>query len=474
MAASRSPSARLPGASSVTAVNRTAVFWILTGALLMMSIDTTIVATALHALQDGLHTTVNWAAWTITAYLFGYVLMLSVTGKLGERYGSRRVFLVSVAVFTAASLGCGLVDSIYALIPLRALQAMGGAAFTPLSTAIAVEHFGDARDRAVSLFGSFFPIGAMIGPIFGGLFVEYWSWRGVFFVNVPVGVLVFALAWRYIPRDTRHTPHTPHRRSAMDPLGMLYLGVGLLGVMLAAGALGENGLRPWSAVLDLPLLAAFAGFSLFARHVRRVRRPFIPPRLIWGRGFGVVNFINGLYTGGSYGSVALIPLYAANRYHVGALDAGTLLTAEGVAVIGTSIACAFALRRTGYRLPMVVGNAVVIVGMLLLALTPRAGLTPYLWLALAAFVVGVGYGVTNPASRNAGLQLAPRHAAAIAALRSMCLQIGSILTISIGTAVVAASAHPGTAQAWFYALLGVLFVFALPVIRRVPDHRGSW
>ncbi|MGH7079125.1 MAG: MFS transporter, partial [Acetobacteraceae bacterium] len=161
---------------------RPLVFTIVALALMMMSLDGTIVATVLHSLQHELRTSVNWAGWTITGYSFGFVLMLPVSGNLSERFGRRRVFLASVVVFTAASLCCGLADNIFVLIALRALQAAGGAGFTPSATGIIVDHFGEARDRAVSLFGSIFPVGSMIGPIFGGLFVSYWTWRGAFFV----------------------------------------------------------------------------------------------------------------------------------------------------------------------------------------------------------------------------------------------------------------------------------------------------
>ncbi|MGH8600097.1 MAG: MFS transporter, partial [Burkholderiales bacterium] len=190
-------------------IRRVPVFTTVALALLMMSVDSTIVATALHALQHGLQTSINWAGWTITAYSFGFVVMLPISGKLSERYGRRRVFLGSVVTFTVASLCCGLVDNIFALIALRAVQAAGGAGFTPSATGIVVDYFGDARDRAVSLFGSIFPIGAMIGPIFGGLFVSYWTWRGVFFVNVPIGIAIIVMALRYIPRD-RPRVRKPH------------------------------------------------------------------------------------------------------------------------------------------------------------------------------------------------------------------------------------------------------------------------
>src|SRR6185312_9498109 len=212
------------------------VFTVVALALLMMSIDSTIVATALHSLRRGLHTSIDWAGWTITAYSLGFVVVLPISGKLSEQYGARRVFLVSIIAFTLASLCCGLADNIYVLIALRGLQAAGGAGFTPSATEIIVDHFGDARDRAVSLFGSIFSIGAMIGPIFGGLFVTYWTWRGVFLVNVPIGVAVFVLALYYVPRDR---PKEQEKQSRIDSMGMAQLGIGLVSGMLAASYLGE-------------------------------------------------------------------------------------------------------------------------------------------------------------------------------------------------------------------------------------------
>ncbi|MBP6018313.1 MAG: MFS transporter, partial [Burkholderiaceae bacterium] len=142
-----------------TPVRRNTVFAVIAMALLMMSIDSTIVATALHAIQQGMDTSINLAGWTITAYAFGFVLMLPVSGKLAERFGRRRVFMGSLLAFTLASFGCGMADNIYMLIVLRTLQAAGGAGFTPTATGIIVDHFGPARDRYVSLFGSIFPVG---------------------------------------------------------------------------------------------------------------------------------------------------------------------------------------------------------------------------------------------------------------------------------------------------------------------------
>src|SRR5690625_72583 len=147
------------------------VFSIVALALLMTTVDATIVATALDTLQHDLNTTVNWAGWILTAYSFGLVLMLPISAKMSMRFGHRRVFLSSVVTFTLASICCGLSSNIFLIIVLRIIQAIGGAGITPSVTGIIVDHFGRSRDRAVSLFGSIFPAGAMIGPIFVVLFV---------------------------------------------------------------------------------------------------------------------------------------------------------------------------------------------------------------------------------------------------------------------------------------------------------------
>lgn len=469
------PSADANGFSSPAAedrpVRRGLVFAIVALPLLMMSVDSTIVATALDALQRGLHTSINWAGWTITAYSVGFVLMLPISGKLSEQYGRRRVFLGSVIAFTAASLCCGLTDNIYVLIALRAIQAAGGAGFTPSATGIVVNHFGDARDRAVGLFGSIFPVGAMIGPIFGGLFVSYWTWRGVFFVNVPIGLAVIVLALRYVPRDR---PRAEERHQRMDTASIALLGSGLLAGMLAISYLGERNAHPWSLLFVVPLAIAVVALSIFFRHINRSAQPFIAPRFIYGPGFGVVNLVNALYGGATAGLVALIPLYAANRYGINALDAGTLLVAQGTAAIIFSVGGAFALRRTGHRPPLYAGGIAIAMGLLLLALSPVAGIPPYAWLAGAAFLVGIGYGAINPASRNAGLQLAPERSSTLAALRSMCMQVGTITTVSIATAILAGADDPAAVQAWIYMAAPVLLVVAMPLITRVPEHRGSW
>lgn len=456
---------------TVRPVHRGLVFAIVALALLMMSIDSTIVATALHALRRGLNTSIGWAGWTITAYSLGFVVMLPLSGRLSELYGCRRVFLGSIAAFTVASLCCGLADNIYVLIALRGLQAAGGAGFTPSATKIIVDNFGHARDRAVGLFGSIFSIGAMIGPVFGGVFVTYGSWRDIFLVNVPIGLAVIVLALRYVPADQARTEKA---RTKLDAAGIALLGGGLLCGMLAISYLGEGTGRVWLPLFAIPCVIAFFALWMFFRHIQRAAHPFIAPRLISGPGFGAVNLLNAIYGGVTSGVIALVPLYAINRYGISALDSSALLVAQGAAAIILSIVCAFALRRTGYRAPLYAGGAVMAAGMLLLAPSPVTGVTPFLWLSGSAFLIGVGRGMNNPASRNAGLQLAPEHSSTLAALRTMCMQIGTIITVTVDTAILANSHDPGQVQALLFAVAAALVFAALLLVNRVPEHSGAW
>ncbi|WP_062130359.1 MFS transporter [Paraburkholderia monticola] len=454
-------------------IRRVLFFCIVAMALMMMAIDSTIVATALHALQHDLNASINWAAWTMTAYSFGFVLMLPVTGKLSEQYGRRRVFLWSVSAFTIASLLCGLANNIYVLVFLRALQAAGGAGFTPSATGLIIDYFGDVRDRAVSLFGSIFPIGALIGPIFGGLFVTYWSWRGIFFVNVPIGLASILLARRFIPADPIvRRPDTS--RPGLDCPGMALLGVGLFAAMLAVSILGESGISPWSVSFVACVVVAAVALWLFARHIHRTASPFIDPMLIHGPNFGVVNGVNVIYGGMRAGIVALLPLYASSRYGIGALASGTLLVAQGVATIALSLIAALALRRTGHRLPVYVGGTVMGIGVALLAAHPMGGFSAYTWLAGAAFLIGAGGGGLNPATRNAGLQLAPQSSSTLASIRTMSLQVGQITTVSVVTAILTRVSNPSHTQALLYVLSALIFVAALALVGRIPEHKGAW
>lgn len=452
-------------------MRRPVVLFVTGLALLMASIDQTIVATGLHTIGHDLDASVAWTGWTITAYAVGIILALPVAGGMTDRYGPRRVLVGSVALFTGASLCCGLAHNIYLLVGLRAVQAFGGAGFTPASTGLIVDSFGSARDKALGLFGSILPIGTMIGPILGGVLVSTWSWRTIFLVNVPIGIVLIPLCLRYLPRATGRG--TGVGRRPIDVVGIALLGLAVLAGMISAAKLGAPGQGLWSVEFVVSCAISAAACATLIGHLRHARAPLVPLHLVIGNGFGPVNLLNFLFGVAVAGLGSLIPLYAAERYGLNALSGGTLLTGRGVAVIALSGAAVALIRRTGYRLPLSTGCLLVAVGTIGLAMRP-IGMSAYAWLAISAGITGMGAGWSNPASRNASMHLSPGDSALVSALRRMSRQLGSIASVSVTTAIVAQSANPGRAMAHVFLAFAIVMVAAAALVVRVPEHYGSW
>jgi EmrB/QacA subfamily drug resistance transporter len=445
---------------------RKLVFAIVSVGLFMASIDQTIVATALPAIERELHTTINWSGWTISIYALGQVIAMPMAGKISDMYGRKKVFIISAAIFTTSSLCCGLAGNMPLLLVPRFIQALGGGAFMPSATGIVSDHFGAERDRAVGMFTSILPVGGIVGPVLGGLFVSYWSWRGIFLVNVPIGLLLIALTAKFIPASATRPA------SRVDIRGIALLAALIATSMFAITYLGGGQVPLYSPVILGCVAVAAVALCLFLRHARRDPAPFVPYRLLRGRGFGVMNLINFVYGAAVLGFAALVPLYAQDRYHITPLGAGTLLTARAVGMIAVGGAAAMALRRTGYRLPMIGGFVLLAGGLVMMAAPPS--LSPYAWLAIGSAITGCGMGLSVPAANNASLQLAPDQVAAVTGLRGMFRQSGAITAVSVTTAVIARSAHPGLVQAHVFLVFAVLLVLILPLVKLVPEHHGNW
>ena len=448
---------------------RQLVFAIVAIALFMGSVDLTIVATALPAIHRGLRASINWVGWTITIYGLAMVVTLPIAGKFSIQFGRRRVFLYGIVLFTTASLLCGFATDIYVLICFRALQAIGGGALQPSAAGLIADHFGKDRDRGIGMFGAVSSGGQVVGPILGGLLVGYLSWRWIFFVNVPIGVVLVAMTIRYIPESRGEAAEKT------DFVGLLLMASTVLAAIFGITSLGSGQTKIDDPIFLAPELCAVVLLVLFVRHTRRAAAPFIPVRLLVGRGFAVMNWVNLLHGVVTFGIASLVPLYAEQRYHLAALSAGTLLTARAVGMIVVGTVAAFTLRRTGYRMPMMLGFSVVALGTLLMSVSPRWGVSPYVWLSVSVGIAGLGLGAVNPAASNACLQLAPDQAAAITGLRVMFINLGVIFSVSVTTAILNRSSTPGITQAHvFWAAAAVVFLVMLPLVLRVPEHKGGW
>ncbi|HVB05547.1 MAG TPA: MFS transporter [Acidimicrobiales bacterium] len=446
---------------------RRLIFFICAIALFMASVDSTIVATALPRIGSALHSRLNWLGWTITIYSLGQIVMLPLAGRISDQFGRKRLFVACAVVFTVSSVACGLATSIYVLIPLRLVQSLGGGGFLPSASGIVADHFGRNRDRALGMFSSIFPIGGVAGPIFGGIITQYWDWRGIFFVNLPIGAALIVLIVRYVPHSAKGSPEP------LDVRGIALLACTIVTGMLSITTLGGASASPTSPGVLVPGLAAIALGALFIRHIGRVPHPIIPLRLIKGKNFGAMNVLNVLFGGAGFGFGVLIPLYAENRYGIRSASAGTVLSAQAVGMVLFAALASYNLRRTGYRLPMVLGFGVASVSLVFLSIGAR-GLSGYLWLSLFAMTSGIGLGTVAPAANNATLALAPNQVAAISGLRATFRQTGSILCVSTVTAILARSSDKGIAQAHIFWVLALFLCATIALTFAIPDQRESW
>ena len=191
--------------------------WAMVIGFFMILVDNTIVSVANPAIKRDLDTDVNNVIWVTSAYLLAYAVPLLVTGRLGDRFGPKNIYLIGLAIFTLASLWCGLTGSIEMLIVARAVQGLGAALMTPQTMAVITRTFPpDNRGSAMGLWGATAGVATLVGPILGGVLVDSLGWEWIFFINVPVGIIGFVLAWRLVPscRPTRTGSTSPASSSA--------------------------------------------------------------------------------------------------------------------------------------------------------------------------------------------------------------------------------------------------------------------
>jgi EmrB/QacA subfamily drug resistance transporter len=255
--------------------------WALVVGFFMILVDTTIVSVANPAVMAGLHTDIDAVIWVTSAYLLTYAAPLLVTGRLGDRFGPKPVYLTGLTVFTLASAACGLSGSIGALIAARAFQGLGAALMTPQTMAVITRMFPpDSRGKAMSLWGATAGVATLVGPILGGVLVDGLGWEWIFFVNVPVGIVAFVLAWRLVPRLETHA-HT------FDVVGVLLSAVGMF---LLVFGIQEGQSYDWGPAVWGLIAAGVVVLGLFLVHQARMRgEPLLPLGLFRDRNFALAN-----------------------------------------------------------------------------------------------------------------------------------------------------------------------------------------
>lgn len=260
--------------------------WALVIGFFMIMVDSTIVTVATPAIIEDLHAEVNAVVWVTSAYLLAYAVPVLITGRLGDRFGQKRLYLAGLVVFTISSLWCGLTGSIEGLIIARVFQGLGASMITPQTMAIITRIFpAERRGQAMALWGATAGVALLVGPLLGGLLVDGLGWDWIFFINVPVGLIAFAMAWFLVPTLTTN----PHR---FDWLGVALSGGGMF---LLVFGIQEGHQYNWGTVTGQITVwrLIVAGLIVFALFVywqsRNTAEPLVPLRLFRERNFSMAN-----------------------------------------------------------------------------------------------------------------------------------------------------------------------------------------
>ena len=442
--------------------------------LLMSSIDTTVVAVAFPNFVKDLGTNVIWAGWTISIYLLAVTTALPLAGSLSDTFGRKKVFLISLILFTASSLACGLAPNIYSLVAFRFLQGIGGGGFLPTASGIVSDQFPENRERAIGLFTSIFAIGSIIGPNLGGWIVAQYSWRYVFYINLPIGVALIVLI-KILIKDSKLIFG---RR--IDFVGASLFSGAILFLMLGLNFMGES-----LSASSLLFAAVFLVLSIclsffFFRQEKKASNPIVDIALLKSKPFLAANLYNVIFGVGAISIFSFVPLYATSVHKLSTLMSGVILTPRSLGVIPASAITSFLLSRWGYRWPMVLGLTIISLSTILMG----QGLE--LWrmmgihlgiveiLSFLVLVSGIGGGIANPASNNACIELMPEKVVAITGLRSMFKTVGAALGISLITFILHVSSNPGNGFRIIFISFGLGLLFAVPLVFLMPTGKKEW
>ncbi|MFJ4168090.1 DHA2 family efflux MFS transporter permease subunit [Paenarthrobacter sp. NPDC089714] len=263
--------------------------WSLVVGFFMILIDTTIVSVANPRIMEGLNTDINAVIWVTSAYLLAYAVPLLITGRLGDRFGPKNLYLIGLVVFTLASLWCGLSGDVTMLIAARAVQGLGAAMMTPQTMAVITRIFPpDRRGAAMGLWGATAGMAVLVGPILGGVLVDGLGWEWIFFVNVPIGIVAFILVTRFVPKLTTHSHSFDILGVVLSALGMFLLVFGIQEGQTYKWGVVNGFITVWGLIIaGIVVLAVFIAWQWWLE--RRGGEPLLPLGLFKDRNFSLGN-----------------------------------------------------------------------------------------------------------------------------------------------------------------------------------------
>jgi EmrB/QacA subfamily drug resistance transporter len=406
---------------------------------IMSILDITVVSVALQTFQQEFDATSAQVAWTMTGYTLALATVIPLTGWAADRFGTKRLYLLAVLLFTLGSVLCAAATSLEMLVTFRVLQGLGGGMLMPLGMTILTRAAGPERvGRVMAIMGIPMLLGPIFGPIIGGALIDSASWHWIFLINLPIGILAIAYAAVVLPKDHVEPSET------FDWLGMVLLSPGLAaflyGVSSIPASKQEHG-TVWTtevvgpAVVGALLIIAFVPWALNRRNIH----PLVDLRLFSNRTMTVAVIAMSLFAIAFFGASLLFPLYFQQVRGEDAMNAGLLLAPQGIGAMITMPIAGMLADRIGPGKIVMTGITVITIGMAMF--TQIEADTSYLFICTALFIMGLGMGSTMMPIMSAALATLTQHTIARG---STLMNIIQQVAASIGTAVFSVLLTSGT------------------------------
>ncbi|MCD9198846.1 MDR family MFS transporter [Aeromicrobium wangtongii] len=377
---------RAPEAHTLTGRARTVAFLTIALGMLLAALDSTVVSTALPTIVGDLGGG-DHVSWVVTSYLLAQTVVTAVIGKFGDQFGRKTIFQLSVAMFIIGSALCGMAQGMGWLIGSRALQGLGAGGLTVTATALIADII-PLRDRGryQGALGAVFGITTVLGPLLGGFFTDNLSWRWVFYINVPLALVVIAVAGRTLPNVRAKG------RQVIDYVGIVFITIGSTCLVLATSWGGTT--HPWGSPTIIGLFAGGAlALGIFVLVELRAIEPILPMRLFKERVFWTCCALSFVVGFAMMGSITFLPTFLQYVDGVNAMDSGVRMLPMVLGLMLTAITSGNIVSKTGrYKIFPVVGTPVIAIGLLLLSRLDES--SPALQEAGSMFVLGLGIGAS--------------------------------------------------------------------------------
>ncbi|HST81218.1 MAG TPA: DHA2 family efflux MFS transporter permease subunit [Kineosporiaceae bacterium] len=391
----------------------------------MSILDVTVVNVAINTLAREFETPLATIQWVATGYTLALATVIPLTGWGADRFGTKRLYVTSIVLFVSGSVLSGLAWNAESLIGFRILQGFGGGMLMPAGMTILTRAAGPQRlGRVMAVMGVPMLLGPICGPILGGWLVDSFSWRWIFFINIPIGVVALTASLRILPKDV------PSPGQRLDLLGLVLLSPSLAAIIYGLAESSTNGGFNHAEVL-VPIGLGVVLLGFWFRHTRRTKDALIDLKLFRNKTFAASTTTMMLMIISVFGGMLLLPLYLQAVRGESALSTGLLLAPQGLGAMLAMPISGLLTDRTGVG--RIVPCGLALVGLSFLGLTQLTSTTSYTWLSVLLFVQGVGMGFTMMPTMTGAMQTLRRASIARA---STTLNIIQQVGASIGTAVM--------------------------------------